>query len=177
MKFHHILLSTLALFAVVALSACSTITPAQSASDATMICGPGTTNPTVGANPSLWTRIESWFVSAEKSPAVAAIKAQTEALLQKFVFTSGAKKLTGASWADSFSAGIYASENELADNPILLNTFLGTFLPPDTQWTPVIDRLVAQLISGQLNTKAQRIAALESIAATLNAQAAAQRAP
>jgi len=192
MKTRHILLATVALFAATIFTACSTIAPTRSASDAAMICGPGTANPSASAPaatpaptvivPSAspapvtaWSKVKGWFVSAEKSPAVAAVKAEAAKLLQTFVFTAAEKKLTGANWADAASAAIYASETQIVNDPTQLNALLGNYLPANSTWTPVIDGLVSKLLSGGLNTKAQRIAAVEGIAATLTTTAATVR--
>ena len=110
-----------------------------------------------------------------ETPVGQAVAAQTQTLLTKFVFAAGADKLTGANWSDSAAAGIYAAQTELAENPLALNTMLGTFLPVDSSWTAVIDGLVCRLIKGDLNTKAERVAALNAIAQTLNTSAAAAR--
>jgi len=193
MKTRHILLATVALFAATIFTACSTIVPTPAASDTAMICGPGTANPSVSAPaappaptvivPSAspapvtaWSKIKGWFVSAEKSPEVVATKAEAAKLLKTFVFTGGEKMLTGANWADAFSAAIYADETAIINDPTQLNAMLGPYLPANSQWTPVVDGLVSKLLSGQLNTKAQRIAAVEGIAATLTTTAATARA-
>ena len=108
--------------------------------------------------------------------AVKAVETETESLLKTFVFTAASDKLAGANWSDSAAAAIYASQGQLAADPTGLNALLGTFLPANSTWTPVIDGLVSKLISGGLNTKAERIAALSAAAQTFNAQAATARA-
>ncbi len=175
---HHIAIliaaGALALFPFGCATHSNNNTTPPSVADAQSMVSASHSAPATAASPSLFAKVKAWW--SGPSPAVAALRAETSGLLKTAVFAAGKDRIAGANWADSAAAGIYAARDQIAADPSQLNLLLGTFLPVDATWTPVIDSLVVKLLCGQLNTASDRRAALDAIAQTLNATAAAQRA-